>query len=84
MVEFVRNNRVLLSQKRLEQTPIRVEARPIQNRVFCPEKVGEPGFELFMHLLGAANKRTLAIPYPQLSIASLAASITAGCCANPR
>ena len=83
MVQFVRNNRILLSQKRFEQTPICVKTRRIQKSILRPQKIRKCLFQLLMHLVGPQINLTLAIPYPHLSSASLAASTTSGCCAKP-
>jgi len=47
---------VVLAEQRLEQTPVRVEARRVQDGVLGPKKAGEPSLELFVYLLCAADE----------------------------
>ena len=56
VVQLVADDSVLLAEQRLEQAPVRVEARRVQDRVLRLQESREPSLELLVNLLGTADK----------------------------
>ncbi len=56
VVEGVGDDRVLLAQQRLEESPVGVEAGRIQDGVLGAEEPGDGGFQLLVQVLGAADE----------------------------
>ena len=56
MVQFVGDDRVLLAEKRFEQSTVRVEARRVKDRVLRAEELAERRLQLLVDLLRAADE----------------------------
>ena len=56
MIERVRNNRIIRPQQSLEQPPIRIKTRRIEDRVFHSQKACDLSFQCLVLFLCAADE----------------------------
>jgi len=84
VVELLGDDRVLLLEQRLEQAPVGVEARGVEDRVVQAEEAGDLLLQLAMDVLGAADEADGGHAVAALVEALAAASITAAWLDRPR
>ena len=56
VIQRIRDHRVLRPEQRLEQAAVGIEARRVEDRVFCPQKGADPVLQILVDTLGAADK----------------------------
>jgi hypothetical protein len=60
MVQFIRNNGILVVKKRFKHAAIGVKSRGIKDGILGSQELRDLGFQFFMNVLGSANEADAA------------------------